>query len=68
VLASAKPLSELRRRFPQESSRIDAAVVNSGRPEAKLVSLSMVSRRAVWTVLLDGETAAVVGYLPLDSF
>jgi hypothetical protein len=31
--------------------------------------LPLIARKAeAWTVLLDGKTADIVGYLPVDSF
>lgn len=68
VLAAAKPLSALRQRFPGKTAEIDAAVAASGRPADKLMYLPMVARQSFWTVLVDAESAAVCGYLPLDSF
>lgn len=68
VLAAAKPLSTLRQRFPGKTADIDAAVAASGRPADQLRYLPMVARQSFWTVLVDAESAAVCGYLPLDSF
>ncbi len=68
VLAVAKPLSALRQRFPGKTAEIDAAVAASGRRADQLMYLPMVARQSFWTVLVDAESAAVCGYLPLDSF
>lgn len=68
VLAAAKPLSALRQRFPGRVADIDAAAAATGRPVDRLMYLPMVARQSFWTVLVDAESAAVCGYLPLDSF
>lgn len=66
VLASAKPLAELRQRGAQHVADIDAAVTRSGRSLQQLVYLPMITRQSSWTVLLDAESAEIRGYLWLD--
>lgn len=68
VLAAAKPLAELKQRFPTQQGLIDAAVQASQQPANQLVYLPMVERKSFWTVLLDAETAEVRGFIELDSF
>jgi hypothetical protein len=68
VLAAAKPVTALKQRFPQHSTAIDAALAASGRDSSRAAYLPLVARSASWTVLLDAQTAQVIGYLPLDSF
>lgn len=69
VLQAARPASELRRRFPGRAGEIDAALAAAGRAPAEASYLPLLARKAeAWTVLLDGRTAAILGYLPLDSF
>jgi len=68
VLAAAKPLSALKRRFPRQQTSIDQAVKQTGQPAERLVFLPMVERKSFWTVLLDAETAEVRGFIELDSF
>lgn len=68
VLAAAKPLGELRARFPQKTPEIDAAVAASGRPAEALRYVPMVARQSFWTVLVDAQSAEVRAFLPLDSF
>ncbi len=68
VLARAKPLALLQERFKAQRSVIDEAVKDSGRASDQLLWLPMTSRSLFWTVLLDRQSAQVVGYLPLDSF
>jgi hypothetical protein len=69
VLHAAKPVTQLQRRFPQSADAIDAAVRKAGRDPGHASYLPMVARKAsAWTVLLDADTAEVIGFLPLDSF
>ncbi|WP_374667301.1 TfpX/TfpZ family type IV pilin accessory protein [Ramlibacter sp.] len=69
VLQVARPVSDLRRRFPSEAGAIDEAIREAGRPESQLAYLPLVGRKAAaWTVLIDGRSAEVQGYLRLDSF
>jgi hypothetical protein len=69
VLGAAKPLSQLKSRFPQRADQIDTLVHAAKRDPASVAYLPLVARKAeAWTVLLDGATAEVIGYLPLDSF
>lgn len=69
VLRAAKPIPALVARFPSRAAEIASAVRTTGRPADKLVYLPLIGRKvAAWTVLLDGSTADIVGYLPLDPF
>lgn len=69
VLRAAKPIPTLLARFPQRAAEIDAAVRSTGKAMDKLVYVPLLGRKAVaWTVLLDGSTADIVAYLPLDPF
>lgn len=69
VLHAAKPVAELKSRFPQSAGAIDEALRKSGREPARAAYLPLVARKAqAWTVLLDAGTAEVIGFVPLDSF
>jgi hypothetical protein len=69
VLRAAKPVAQLRQRFPQRAGEIDTALKQAGHDASGAVFLPMIGRRSEgWTVLLDAQTAAIIGYLPLDSF
>lgn len=69
VLKAAKPVAQLKSRFPQRAAEIDAAVRAGGGDPARAAYLPLMARKAdVWTVLLDAGTARVLGYVPLDSF
>ena len=69
VLQAAQPVAQLKSRFPQRTAAIDEALAKAGRQAAGTAYLPLVARKEqAWTVLLDGTTAEIVGYLPLDSF
>lgn len=69
ILAAAKAVPELKRRFPQEAATVDGKLREMHRDAADVLYLPMISRKAEsWTVLLDRRTAEILGYLPLDSF
>ncbi|MGV3493925.1 MAG: TfpX/TfpZ family type IV pilin accessory protein [Ramlibacter sp.] len=69
VLQAARPVVDLRRRFAQRAGEIDAALAAAGRAPSEASYLPLVARKAeAWTVLLDSRSAAILGYLPLDSF
>jgi hypothetical protein len=65
---AAKPVAALKAKFAQNQAQIDAAVAASGRAEAQLLWLPLLSRRTAWTVLLDATTLEPVHYFALDSF
>ena len=63
-----RPLTQLLQRFPAKAPAIEAAAAGTGREARALVYLPMVGRTSYWTVLLDPANAAVLGFIPLDSF
>jgi hypothetical protein len=71
VLASMRPLDELKSRFPAQSATIDQALKSAGKPpgaNAAMGYVPMVGRNTFWTVLLDANTAEVIAFVPVDSF
>jgi hypothetical protein len=68
AVKAARPLAGLKERFAARAADIDRAVAATGRPAQALGYLPLVSRSLTWTVLLDAQTADVVGYLALDPF
>ena len=68
VLQVARPVSQLKARFPARSADIDAALKAAGRNPDTTAYLPMVGRKAFWTAFVDPVTADVVGFLPLDPF
>jgi hypothetical protein len=68
VLKNAKPVTELKSRFPTLVHDIDSTLAATGRKSDTLVYLPMIGRKSYWTVFLDPISAEVLGFLPLDSF
>ena len=71
VLARARPLEELKKRFPDRVSEIDAALKSASGGSGKagpIAYIPMVGRKTFWTVLVDTNTAEVIAFVPIDSF
>jgi hypothetical protein len=68
VLKVAKPVSELKARFPDQAAEIDRVLRQAGRTAESTVYVPLAGRKSFWTVLLDALTAQVVTTIPLDSF
>jgi hypothetical protein len=68
VLRVAKPVADLRARYPQQIALIDATLAETGRSSATTLYVPMMGRKSFWTVLVDSQSAAVVGFVPIDSF
>lgn len=65
IVRIAGTLSELRKRFPGDSARIDTALKNNS---VDVLYLPLVGRDTFWTALLDSRNANVIAILPMDSF
>ncbi len=68
VLLTGKPASLLKSRFPESAHEIDALTSSLGEAASNALYLPLVGRKNFWTVLVDGRTGDVLGYLALDSF
>lgn len=68
ILLAAKPVSQLKFRFPNQAAEIDHVLSDAGRTSQSTVYLPLVGRKSFWTVFLDPLTAQVVAFVPLDSF
>ncbi len=69
IVSRAKPLAELKARFPARSAEIDAVLKSSGTRLPNAVGyLPMMGRDTFWTVLLDTTTLEVIAFVPIDSF
>lgn len=70
ILKVARPLEELKTRFPDQVSMIEVAL----RPgpdhgtSRSVVYVPMTGRDQFWTVLLDLRTTEVIAFVPIDSF
>lgn len=71
ILKAARPLSDLKMRFPAQAIQIDDALITAsgeaalGRP---IGYVPMVGRDKFWTVLVDLHTTEVIAFVPIDSF
>jgi hypothetical protein len=71
VLAHARPLEELKTRFPARVAEIDSALKSaSGGSDTMRPTgyIPMIGRKTFWTVLVDSRTAEVIAFVPIDSF
>ncbi len=68
ILARARPLADLYRRYAKDSAEINGAVAKTGRTPEKLKFLPLMAKEATWSVLLDANTAEIVGFVPLDGY
>nr|WP_315480271.1 TfpX/TfpZ family type IV pilin accessory protein [uncultured Rhodoferax sp.] len=68
VLSVAKPVAQLKQRFPTQVVAIDAALVGKGATADSARYLPLAGRKSFWTVLVDGRTGDILAFLPLDSF
>ena len=68
ILKEAKPVAQLKSRFPNQAAAVDSVVAKSGLGADKLAYLPMLGRKDAWTVLIDSANAQPVGFLPIDSF
>jgi hypothetical protein len=68
VLKTAKPVAELKARFPAQAAAIDQVITATGRDPRTLAYVPLAGRKSFWTVFIDAGTAQVVAFMPLDSF
>ena len=72
VLTHARPLAELKKRFPQSVADIDAALQKASGTKARSLEavayVPMIGRDLFWTVLVDSNTTEVIAFVPIDSF
>jgi hypothetical protein len=69
IRAAARPVSELRTRFPAQAGLVDEALKSvPGASAMALGYLPMAGRDKYWTALLDLNTTGVIAFVPIDSF
>lgn len=68
VLNASKPLLELKQRFPDIVSRADDVLKRADRSWERGAYLPLVGRKVVWTVVIDNQSADILGFLPVDPF
>ena len=67
VLATAKPVAELKARFPARLPDIDKAL--QAVPKSVVAGyVPLVGRNTFWTVFIDMASAEVLAFVPLDPF
>ena len=67
ITATAKPVDELKKRFPARASEIDNAL-KSAPANASIGYIPLVGRNTFWTVIINANTAEVLGFVPLDPY
>ena len=67
ILADSKPVTTLLKNHPDQKTALDQVVTKSGKKIEELRYLPLISKFAVWTILLDAKTAQPISYLPVDS-
>ena len=68
VLKVAKPVANLKTRFPKQAADIERVLQKASKSPQTLLYVPMVGRKSFWTVFVDPITAEVVATMPLDSF
>ncbi len=67
IIAKAKPLADLKTRFPARAIDIDAAIITVP-ANTPIGYIPLHSRSNFWTVLINTNTAEVLGFVPLDPY
>ena len=67
IIATAKPVAELRTRFPVRARDIDAALKLTS-PNVPIGYIPLAGRNTFWTVLINTQTAEVLAFVPLDPY
>ncbi len=68
ILKFAKPVAELKVRFPSRAGEIERVLADAGLTSQGVLYLPLVGRKSFWTVFLDATDAHVVATMPLDPF
>ena len=71
IKARARPVGELKTRFPGRAAEIDQALKGASsavRATTSVGYLPLASRSIFWTVLIDTNTTEVIAFVPIDSF
>ena len=68
VRRAAKPVSQLKVRFPGRAAEVDSALARMGRGIDAVAYLPMIDRKSFWTIFVDPATGDVLGFMPLDPY
>ena len=67
IIAKARPVADLKARFPARAIDIDAAIT-AGPANMPVGYIPLHSRDVFWTVLVNTNTAEVLGFVSLDPY
>jgi hypothetical protein len=67
IIAKAKPVADLKARFPTRAAEIDSTL-KSAPINTPVGYLPLVGRNTFWTVLINTNTAELIGFVPIDTF
>ena len=68
VQRAAKPVAQLKARFPAEAAQIDAALAEARLDPATATYLPLAGRKSFWTAFIDPASLQPAAFIPLDSF
>jgi len=68
VLQRARPLTDLYLHYPDHAEELDREIAKLKRNPGDLKFLPLMAREANWSVLIDKNTAEIVGFVPYDGF
>lgn len=66
ILEQSKPAQQLLEQFAEHALIINTTIAETGRPIERLRYLPLLSRRTLWTALIDAESALPVGFVAVD--
>jgi hypothetical protein len=66
--AGAKPVNPLRKRYANRVTELDAAIHRTGRDEAQLRYVPILSRYGDWIAFIDSSSGDIVGFAPFGGF
>jgi hypothetical protein len=64
----AKSVESLRKHYPKRAAELDAALERTGRPEAQLSYIPVLSRYGDWVAFIDANSGDIIGFAPFDGF
>ena len=64
----AKPVESLRKHYTKRIAELDAALQRTGRAEAQLRYIPVLTRYGDWVAFIDANTGDIVGFAPFDGF
>jgi hypothetical protein len=68
VLQRARPLSAMLKQYPKQAQDIEREAKKSGYTIDTLKFVPLMAREGNWSALIDAQSAALVGFVPLEGF